>query len=106
MSVPAQCPPRTAQDELLNRRAVEQRLVLLEDRDRVARDLHDYVIQELFAVGMSLESMAAVLGPDDATGERLRERVEDIDRTIRRIRTTIFALRGPLGSGPHGAEER
>lgn len=87
---------------LADSRVAEQRLVLLEDRDRIARDLHDHVIQELFAVGMSLESMAAVLGPDEQLAERIRGRVEDIDRTIRRIRTSIFALRGPLGGAPAG----
>ena len=54
--------------ELADSRAAEQKLVLLEDRDRIARDLHDHVIQELFAIGLSLESVAAVLGPDDGLG--------------------------------------
>ena len=88
--------------ELADSRAAEQRVVLLEDRDRIARDLHDHVIQELFGIGMGLESVAASLGPDDNIGQRVRERVEDIDRTIRRIRTSIFGLRGALGSTAAG----
>ncbi len=82
--------------ELADSRAAEQKVLLLEDRDRIARDLHDHVIQELFAIGMSLESIATQLGPDSEPGLRLHERVDDLDRTIRRIRTSIFALRGPL----------
>jgi signal transduction histidine kinase len=92
--------------ELSDSRAAEQKLVLLEDRDRIARDLHDHVIQELFAIGLSLESVAALLGPDDAIGQRVTQRVEDIDRTIRRIRTSIFALRGPLDASTGGVRER
>ncbi len=79
--------------ELADSRTAEQKVVLLEDRERIARDLHDHVIQELFAIGLGLESAAALLGPDDRIGQRVRQRVEDIDRTIRRIRTSIFALR-------------
>jgi two-component system, NarL family, sensor histidine kinase DevS len=92
--------------ELADSRTAEQRLVLLEDRDRIARDLHDHVIQELFAIGLGLESVAAVLGPGNAMGERVQQRVEDIDRTIRRIRTSIFALRGPLDMGKSGLRQR
>ncbi len=92
--------------ELADSRAAEQKLVLLEDRDRIARDLHDHVIQELFAIGLSLESVAALLGPGDAIGQRVKQRVEDIDRTIRRIRTSIFALRGSLDASTGGVRER
>ena len=88
--------------ELADSRAAEQKLVLLEDRDRIARDLHDHVIQELFAIGLSLESVAASLDANDPLSKRVRQRVEDIDRTIRRIRTSIFALRGPLDAAAGG----
>jgi len=47
---------------LSNARADQQRVSLLEDRDRIARDLHDHVIQQLFAVGLSLQGLAAVAG--------------------------------------------
>jgi signal transduction histidine kinase len=91
--------------ELADSRVAEQRLVLLEDRDRIAMDLHDHVIQELFAIGLSLEGTAAQLG-DAPLAQRIRQRVEDIDRTIRRIRTSIFELRGTLAAGPDGPRQR
>lgn len=91
--------------ELADSRVAEQRLVLLEDRDRIAMDLHDHVIQELFAIGLSLEGTAAQLG-DDTLANRIRQRVEDIDRTIRRIRTSIFELRGTLATASEGLRQR
>jgi signal transduction histidine kinase len=91
--------------ELADSRAAEQRVALLEDRERIARDLHDHVIQELFAIGLGLES-AAVLIADHPAEQRVRQRVADIDRTIRRIRTSIFELRGPIGTSPEGVRQR
>jgi signal transduction histidine kinase len=93
--------------ELADSRVAEQKLVLLEDRDRIARDLHDHVIQELFAIGLSLEGAAAQLdSPDSPIAQRVRQRVEDIDRTIRRIRTSIFELRGALAASSDGLRQR
>ena len=66
--------------ELADARADQQRVVLLEDHDRIARDLHDHVIQRLFALGLTLEGLAAGLG-DDARVGRLAQVVTDIDRT-------------------------
>jgi signal transduction histidine kinase len=86
--------------ELAEARATEQRMHVLEDRERIARDLHDHVIQELFAIGLSLESVAAQPGLPDGSRSRLQHRVEDLDRTIRRIRTSIFALRGTVDGAP------
>lgn len=82
--------------ELADARADQQRMALLEDRDRIARDLHDHVIQRLFGAGLTIESVAAGLdgGP---RAQRLTGAVNDIDDTIRQIRTSIFQLRGPLG---------
>jgi signal transduction histidine kinase len=82
--------------ELADARADQQRVILLEDRDRIARDLHDHVIQRLFAAGLSVQSVAAGLDAGPAA-ERLGKSVADIDETIRQIRTTIFQLRGQLG---------
>ena len=82
--------------ELADARADQQRVLLLEDRDRIARDLHDHVIQQLFAAGLSVQSVAATLA-GEARGERLERVVSGIDDTIRQIRTTIFQLRGSLG---------
>jgi nitrate/nitrite-specific signal transduction histidine kinase len=66
-------------------------LALLGDRDRIARDLHDTVIQRLFATGLSLEGTLRLIQPPDVA-ERVRQAVDDLDETIRQIRTTIFAL--------------
>lgn len=81
--------------ELADARADQQRMTLLEDRDRIGRDLHDHVIQRLFGVGLTVESIASGLSADPR-GDRLAQVVTDIDATIRQIRTTIFQLRGPL----------
>ena len=80
----------------------QQRLAVLEDRDRIARDLHDHVIQQLFAVGLSLQYLTNLAGDDPSLTTPLQAGVEDLDRTIRQIRRSIFALRGPLGGGPAG----
>jgi signal transduction histidine kinase len=85
--------------EIATAQADQQRIALLEDRDRIARDLHDHVIQQLFAIGMSLQGLAVLAGDDSRVADQLRARVDDLDRTIRQIRTSIFALRGALG-GP------
>ncbi len=82
--------------ELSDARLDQQRMVLLEDRDRIARDLHDHVIQRLFAAGLTVQSVASGL-VGDRRGERLAQVVDDIDATIRQIRTSIFELRGALG---------
>ena len=91
--------------ELAAARADQLRVELLEDRDRIARDLHDHVIQQLFAIGLSLEGLAGRNEPDSDVSVKLRERVGDIDRTIRQIRTSIFELRGPLGSPSSGIRQ-
>lgn len=91
--------------ELADVRAAEQKMIMLEDRDRIARDLHDHVIQELFAIGLSIEGVAGQLHATPALAGRLRKRVEDLDRAIRRIRTTIFELRGNLAVSREGLRQ-
>lgn len=77
--------------EVARSRRDEQRLALFEDRDRIARDLHDIVIQRLFAAGLSLQ--AGVRGALEPEGRALVDNVVDeLDATIREIRGTIFAL--------------
>ncbi len=71
-------------------RAAEQELGVLEDRERIARDLHDTVIQRLFAAGMALQ-LAASKG-DIVTRPRIFEVVDELDQTIREIRQAIFRL--------------
>ncbi|GAA0522298.1 histidine kinase [Paractinoplanes deccanensis] len=79
-------------------RAQEEReqLVVLEDRERIARDLHDVVIQRLFATGMQLQGAVAHAGRPEAV-KRINAAVDDLDATIRDIRRSIFELRAPTG---------
>ena len=78
----------------------QQRLAVYQDRDRIARDLHDLVIQRLFATGMSLQGATRLPGvPEDAT-TRIGRAVDELDETIKEIRHTIFALHEPV-EGPN-----
>jgi len=77
--------------ELAASRDDAELLVLYEDRDRIARDLHDLVIQRLYATGMSLEgTMPMITRPEVAS--RITNAVDAMDETIKDIRATIFAL--------------
>ncbi|MFF3171957.1 GAF domain-containing protein [Streptomyces sp. NPDC057900] len=78
--------------ELADRRRDAEQVSILEDRDRIARDLHDLAIQRLFATGMTLQSARPFVGHPEAT-ERLNRAIDDLDSTIKIIRTTIFGLR-------------
>jgi two-component system, NarL family, sensor histidine kinase DevS len=80
-------------------RAQEEReqLVVLEDRERIARDLHDVVIQRLFATGLALQT-AATLATRPEVAARINASVDDLDTTIRDIRTAIFELRSPVAA--------
>ena len=73
----------------------EQDLRLFEDRERIARDLHDIVIQRLFAAGMSVQ--AVLSRTDDPThSQRLGAVVDELDQSVREIRTAIFGLQADL----------
>jgi len=78
--------------ELAERRRAAEQIALLEDRDRIARDLHDLAIQRLFATGMTLQSTLRFVDHPQAS-ERLLRAVDDLDETIKIIRSTIFGLR-------------
>ncbi|MFF4351232.1 GAF domain-containing protein [Streptomyces sp. NPDC001530] len=78
--------------ELAERRRDAEQLALLQDRDRIARDLHDLAIQRLFAAGMTLQSTQRFVDHPEAV-ERLSRTVDDLDDTIKIIRSTIFGLR-------------
>ncbi|MFJ2670119.1 GAF domain-containing protein [Streptomyces sp. NPDC087525] len=78
--------------ELAGRRRSAEQLTLLEDRDRIARDLHDLAIQRLFATGMTVQSTLRFVD-HPAARERLLRAVDDLDETIKIIRSTIFGLR-------------
>jgi signal transduction histidine kinase len=77
--------------KLAEHRRDAQRIALLADRDRIARDLHDLVIQRLFATGMSLQG-ALPLMPASAAADRVARAVGDLDDTVRDIRSAIFTL--------------
>jgi signal transduction histidine kinase len=83
--------------ELAERRHDATRLALLEDRERIARDLHDVVIQRLFAIGLMLEGASHSIAELDA-GKRVSRAVDELDQTIKEIRTTIFGLQAPTGA--------
>jgi signal transduction histidine kinase len=76
--------------ELARARAHQITLARAEDHDRIAGDLHDHVIQELFALGMSLQGHAT--RSDPATAERVNGYVDTLDEVIKQIRTSIFGL--------------
>jgi two-component system, NarL family, sensor histidine kinase DevS len=80
---------RQIADEELHR--AHEQLALVDDRERIARDLHDTVVQRLFAVGLSLQGALARAPADDAA-ERLQIAVDEIDKTIRDVRSSIFSL--------------
>ncbi|MFI8963212.1 GAF domain-containing protein [Streptomyces sp. NPDC053493] len=82
-----------------------ERLAVFEDRDRIARDLHDLVIQRLFATGMMLESaQRRSLVP--AVQEGVGKAVDELDVTIQEIRTAIFALQQGPAEAPSGLRTR
>lgn len=91
---------------LADAREAQKQKLLLEERDRIARDLHDHVIQQLFAAGLTVESVLAARAEDDAGSDRLAAVVAGIDATIRQIRTAIFRLRGPVGPESGTARSR
>ena len=74
---------------------------VIEDRERIARDLHDTVIQQLYATGMSLTA-ALRLAERPEVRERLTRSIDDLDRTMRSIRSTIFALEAADREGSAG----
>jgi signal transduction histidine kinase len=77
--------------ELAASRGEAERLLVYQDRDRIARDLHDLVIQRLYATGMSLQgTMPMITRPEVA--DRVTRAVDDMDQTIKEIRGAIFAL--------------
>ncbi|HEY9371903.1 GAF domain-containing sensor histidine kinase [Streptomyces sp.] len=82
-----------------------ERLAVYEDRDRIARDLHDLVIQRLFATGMMLES-AQRKSVVPAVREGVGKAVDELDVTIQEIRTAIFALQQGPAEAPSGLRTR
>jgi signal transduction histidine kinase len=80
-----------------------QELALLEDRERIARDLHDTVIQRLFATGLSLQGAARLASADPDLLSRIESAVDDLDVTVKHIRTAIFGLESARQTAVGGA---
>lgn len=78
--------------EIAGHRHDAERLLVLTDRDRIARDLHDLAIQRLFASGLSLQSTLAQVADRPRVAERIARVVDDLDDTIKVIRSTIYGL--------------
>lgn len=84
-----------AEEQLADARKRRERA---EDRERIARDLHDTVIQELFGVGMGLQAVQAEAG-SELVRERISDSVDEIDATIRQVRSAIFGLQNDAHEG-------
>jgi signal transduction histidine kinase len=76
--------------------AVQAQLAVFEDRDRIARDLHDLVIQRLYASGLRLQGTLRLISEPQASA-RVQAAIDDLDTTIREIRSTIFELHQRTG---------
>jgi signal transduction histidine kinase len=83
--------------ELADGREYQQRMLALEERDRIAAELHDQVLQRLFATGMSMQAVAGAVSTPHA--ERIEQLIVATDETIVRIRSVIQGLHG-LGCSP------
>jgi signal transduction histidine kinase len=89
--------------EYLRSQAERRRLAVFEDRDRIARDLHDQVIQRLFATGLGLQGLLPLV-PDEKAARRIEGYVDDLDETIQDIRSAIYSL-SVVGRTEGGEEE-
>ncbi|GGY33494.1 sensor histidine kinase [Streptomyces djakartensis] len=87
--------------ELAEHRQDAEQIAMLQERDRIARDLHDLAIQRLFATGMTLQSAGRLIEHPEAA-ERVMRAVDDLDETIKIIRSTIFGLRSHETGGGSG----
>ena len=91
------------QAAMLHSRVAELRLA--EDRQRIAEDLHDTVIQRLFATGLLLQGTVPLVGADpDAAGSRLESAIDELDVAVRETRSVIFALHA-AGTSPVGVRD-
>jgi signal transduction histidine kinase len=90
--------------EYLSSQTELRRLAVFEDRDRIARDLHDLVIQRIFATGLGLQGLLPAVA-DPAATRRLEGYVDDLDETIQDIRSAIYSL-SVAGRSSTGEEDR
>lgn len=91
--------------ELAEKHRAQRQLDVFADRDRIARDLHDHVIQRLYSTGLTLQGTMHLVGAGLARG-RLQEAVEQLDQTVREIRTSIFDLHTPPAAAPTSLRRR
>jgi signal transduction histidine kinase len=91
--------------ELAEHRRQAERVAVFEDRDRIARDLHDLVIQRLYATGISLQGAVGLIGVPEVAS-RVSQAVDALDETIRDIRTSIFELQARPQAGLAGLRSR
>jgi signal transduction histidine kinase len=91
--------------ELAEHRHQAERVAVFEDRDRIARDLHDLVIQRLYATGMSLQGTIPLVGSPEVAN-RVNSAVDALDETIREIRSSIFALQTRTEAKPPSLRTR
>ena len=90
--------------ELARARVDERRIALADERDRIARDLHDHVIQSLFAIGLGLQSVVG--DPTTPTGAKIATQVDALDSTIRQIRQAIYRLSAPPSAATYSLRAR
>ncbi|GAA3440017.1 GAF domain-containing protein [Kutzneria kofuensis] len=91
--------------EFAEKQRTQWLLAVLADRDRIARDLHDHVIQRLFATGLGLQGTLRRTADPDVRA-RIQKAVEQLDETVREIRTSIFDLHTSGGNGMEGLRRR
>jgi signal transduction histidine kinase len=93
--------------ELARARERERRLQVQADRDRIARDLHDHVVQRIFATGLALDRISRSLAETEPeVAARINERVDELDGTIARIRSSIFELQEAEDASPAAVRRR
>jgi len=93
--------------ELARAQERERRLQVQADRDRIARDLHDHVVQRIFATGLALDRISRSLAEKEPeVAARIGERVDELDTTIARIRTAIFELQEADDASPVAVRRR
>ncbi len=85
--------------ELAEHRRQAEQMAVFEDRDRIAKDLHDLVIQRLYATGMSLQGVTSMISSPEVA-ERVSRSVDALDDTIKEIRSAIFALQTHAAAKP------
>jgi signal transduction histidine kinase len=91
--------------ELAEHRRQAEQMAVFEDRDRIAKDLHDLVIQRLYATGMSLQGVTSLIKVPEVA-ERVSSSVDALDDTIREIRSAIFALQTRSEAKPAAVRAR